>query len=80
MVLPSHAGNGVAEATLAMVQCCYRDNLVVARCRCRVMLAIVLSSHVGDCVVEVTRPRHDVDAESCWRRRCRVMLVMVLSR
>jgi hypothetical protein len=70
MVLPSHAGNGVAEAMLAMVQCRYRDNLVVARCRCRVMLATALSSHVGDCVVEATQPRHDVDAESCWRRCC----------
>jgi hypothetical protein len=51
---PSHAGDGTAGMTLA-----------AARCRCRVMLAFLLSSHVGDGIAEVTWPRHDVDAESC---------------
>jgi hypothetical protein len=38
----------------------------MVRCRCRVMLAMMLSSHAGDSVVEVTWPQRDVDAESCW--------------
>jgi hypothetical protein len=43
MLLPSHASNGVAEVMLA-----------VARCRCRVMLVMVLSSIAGDDAVEST--------------------------
>jgi hypothetical protein len=54
------------------------------------MLATVLPSHTGDDVAGATWPRRDVDAESCWRRRCwgnlavarcrcRVMLVIMLS-
>jgi uncharacterized membrane protein YpjA len=45
MLLLSHAGNGAVESMLVMV-----------RCRCRVMLTMVLSSlsHAGDSIVEVT--------------------------
>jgi hypothetical protein len=46
------------------------DDQVVAWCRCRVMLAIVPSSHAGDGVTEVT-------LAMAWCR-CRVMLVMAL--
>jgi hypothetical protein len=64
---PSHAGDSAAEVTLAM-----------ARCGCRVMLAMVLSrqlgrdlilvlSHASDGATEATWPRRDVGAESCWR-------------
>jgi hypothetical protein len=37
MSLPSHAGNGIAEA-----------RLVMARCRCYVMLTMALPSLAGD--------------------------------
>jgi hypothetical protein len=37
----------------------------MARCGCRVMLAIVLSNHAGDGAAEVIWPRCDVDAMSC---------------
>jgi hypothetical protein len=36
----------------------------MARCRCQVMLTIMLSSYDGDGAVEATWPPHDVDAES----------------
>jgi hypothetical protein len=52
-VLPSPTGDGAAEATL-----------VVARCRCRVILTIVLPSHASDGTAEVTWSRHDVGAKS----------------
>jgi hypothetical protein len=45
-----------------------RGDLAAARCRCRVMLAIMLPRHVGDGVVGVTWPRRDVNAESCWQK------------
>jgi hypothetical protein len=54
--------------------------LVVARCRCRVTLAIMLPSHVGDGAAEMAWLQHNVDVESCWRQCCRVMLTTVLSR
>jgi hypothetical protein len=54
MVLSSSTGDGTAEAMLVM-----------ARCRCRVMLAI--GSHASDGAAKVTWPRHDVGAELCWR-------------
>jgi hypothetical protein len=40
-------------------------DLAMARCRCRVMLSIMLLSHGGDGAVEATWPRRDIDAESC---------------
>jgi hypothetical protein len=46
---PSHTGDGVGETTLAMARCC-----------CRVMLAMVLPSHAGDGIIE-----------SCWQWQCR---------
>jgi hypothetical protein len=52
--------------------------LAIAQCRCRVMLAIMLSSHVGNDATEATWPGHDVDNESCWRQCCRVMLAIML--
>jgi hypothetical protein len=42
------------------------------------MLATMLPSHAGDDVAGLTWPRHDEDAESCWRRCCRVVLVTTL--
>jgi hypothetical protein len=39
-----------------------------------------LSSHVDNDITEATWSRHDVDAESCWRRCWWVMLAMVISR
>jgi hypothetical protein len=39
---------------------------------------MVLQSHAGDDAAEVTWPRCDEDALSCWRQCCRVMLVTVL--
>jgi hypothetical protein len=44
------------------------------------MLAMVLLSHAGNGIAEATWPRHNVDAESCWRRCYQVMLAMVLMR
>jgi hypothetical protein len=52
----------------------------MARCRCQVILVTMLSSHAGDDVARATWPRHDVDAESCWRQCYRVMLAMTLLR
>jgi hypothetical protein len=46
--LPSHAGNGIAEATLAVVRCCYRGDLAVERCHYQVMLVTTLLSHTCD--------------------------------
>jgi hypothetical protein len=43
--MASHSGDGAAE--LCWQWRC-RGHLAVARCRCRVMLVTVLSSHVGD--------------------------------
>jgi hypothetical protein len=43
MLLSSHAGDSIAEAMLA-----------VARCRCRVMLVMVLLSIAGDDTAEST--------------------------
>jgi hypothetical protein len=43
MVSPSHASDGVAEVILAMV-----------RCRCQIILVMVLTSHVGDGSAEAT--------------------------
>jgi hypothetical protein len=37
----------------------------MAQCRCRIMLAAILSSHVDDGAAEVTSPWRDVDVESC---------------
>jgi hypothetical protein len=41
-------------------------------------MATMLPSHAGDCATEVTWPRCNVNAESCWRPCCRVILVMAL--
>jgi hypothetical protein len=54
MVLPSPIGDGATETTL-----------VVARCRCRVMLATVLPTHASDGAAESTWSQRDVGAESC---------------
>jgi hypothetical protein len=35
-------------------------------CRCRVMLATVLSNHADDGAIEATWLRRDVDVVSCW--------------
>jgi hypothetical protein len=51
--------------------------LGMALCRCRVMLATVLLSHVGDGATEAIWPWHDVDAESCWRQCYRVMATLL---
>jgi hypothetical protein len=48
MTLPSHAGNGDAEATLVVARCRYRGDPAMVRCRCRVMLMTALSNHAGD--------------------------------
>jgi hypothetical protein len=53
-VLPSPIGDGATETTL-----------VVARCRCRVMLATVLPTHASDGAAESTWSQRDVGAESC---------------
>jgi hypothetical protein len=47
-----------------------RGDLAATRCRCQVMLAMVLPSLAGDRTVGVTWPRRDVDVESCWQRCC----------
>jgi hypothetical protein len=63
----SLAGDGAVKTTLAM-----------ARCRCRVMLVMVLPrrlghitmsvpSHAGDGATEATWPRYDVSVESRWQ-------------
>jgi hypothetical protein len=41
---------------------------------------MLLLSHTGDGASEMTWPRCDVCAESCWRQLYRVMLAMVLLR
>jgi hypothetical protein len=66
MLLPSHANDGAAEAMLVMVQCRYQDDLVAMLCLCQVMLAMTLPSHASDGAVEVTWPRCNVGAKSCW--------------
>jgi hypothetical protein len=58
MLLSIHTGDGAAEATLVMAQC-----------RCRVVLATVLLSHADDGA-----------AESCWRQCYQVLLAMTLLR
>jgi hypothetical protein len=73
--MPSHVGNNAIESCLWR-RC--RDDLVTARCRCRVMLAIMLSSYACDDTAEATW--HNVDVKSCWRQCCRVVLVMTLLR
>jgi hypothetical protein len=40
--------------------------MVAMRCRCRVMLATMLLSHVGDDTGGATWARRDVNVESCW--------------
>jgi hypothetical protein len=64
MVLSSHAGDSATE--LCWRRRC-RGDLVMMRCRCRVMLAMVLPSHTSDDAARVTWPLRDVDVESCWR-------------
>jgi hypothetical protein len=51
MSLPSHAGDGTTESC---ERWCCRDDLVVAQCHCRVMLAMVQPSHAGDGTAEAT--------------------------
>jgi hypothetical protein len=67
MVLSSPTSDDVVEVTL-----------VVARCRCRVMLVTVLSSHASNGAAEATWPRRGVGVESYWQRCCRVMLATML--
>jgi hypothetical protein len=55
-------------------------NLVMVRCRRRVIQATVLSSHAGDNAAGMTWLRRDVDANSCRRQCCRVMLATALPR
>jgi hypothetical protein len=75
MSLPSHSSDGIAEVAWSwhdvIVESCrrwyYRDDLAMVRCRCQVMLAMVLPkrlgwgamslmSHAGNGVAEVTWP------------------------
>jgi hypothetical protein len=51
--LPSHDGDGAAEATLVVARCCCRCDLVVEQCRCQVMLATTLLSLAGDGTAKV---------------------------
>jgi hypothetical protein len=85
-MLSSHAGDGPAVATLPWHDVdakltwrrhC-RGNLAAARCRCLVMLVIMLPSHAGDGTAGVTCLQHSVDAKSCWGQWCWVMLAMAL--
>jgi hypothetical protein len=57
----SHASDNAAESYWQR-RC--QGDLAMARCRCQVMLTIMLSSYDGDGAVEATWPPHDVDAES----------------
>jgi hypothetical protein len=74
-VLLSHAGDGAVGVTWPRhdvdVDSCWRwrcwGDLAAALHRCRVMLAMVLSSHAGDGTTESTT-----------RCRCRVKLATVL--
>jgi hypothetical protein len=86
IALPSHDGDGVAEATLAMTRYCYRVMLVM---RCWVMLAMVLTKRLGHDSMQMSSHADDGVAESCWwwccrgdlvmaRYRCWVILAMVL--
>jgi hypothetical protein len=43
----------------------HAGDLATSQYRCRVMLAIVLSSHTGDGAAKTTWPWRDVDAGSC---------------
>jgi hypothetical protein len=60
--MPSHAGDNVVGS--CWQRHCWCD-LAVTRCRCRVMVVTILSSHAGDGAARVTWQHHDVDAESC---------------
>jgi hypothetical protein len=51
-VLLSHVDDDAAEAALVM-----------ARCRCQIMLVIVLPSHASDGTAKATWPRRDVGIE-----------------
>jgi hypothetical protein len=68
--LPSPTGDGAAVFCDEDDESCRRQrrrgNLVVARCRCRVMLAVMLLSHAGNGTAEATWSRWDVDVKSCW--------------
>jgi hypothetical protein len=55
-------------------------DLAIARCRYRVMLARMLSSHAGDNIARATWPWHDVDVESCWWQSCRGDLAVTRCR
>jgi hypothetical protein len=76
--MPSHAGDSAVEAML-----------VVARCWCWVMLAILLLWWLSRSAMSMLSHVGDGAAKSCWWRccrcdlvvvrcKCRVMLVMVL--
>jgi hypothetical protein len=69
----SHASDNAAKS-------CCRGDLAAVRSRCRVILATMLPSHAGDDAAEVTWPRRDIDAESCWQQCYQVMLVMTQPR
>jgi hypothetical protein len=45
--LPSPASDGTVEAMLVVAQYRCRGDLAMARCRCRVMLAMSLPSHTA---------------------------------
>jgi hypothetical protein len=52
----------------------------MTRCRCEVILMMVLLSHADNGVAGAIWPLRDIYAKSCWQRRCRVMLAMMLPR
>jgi hypothetical protein len=60
----SHAEDGVAKSCWQW-RC--RGDLTAVRCRCQVVLVIVLLSHANDGA-----------AKSCWWRCCRILLVTAL--
>jgi hypothetical protein len=54
MALLSHADDGAAEAMLVM-----------ARCRCRVILVMALSKRLDRCVMSMSSHADDDSAKSC---------------
>jgi hypothetical protein len=66
MSMLSHAGNNAVES--CSKRCCQND-LAAARYGCRVMLAMMLLSHVGDDATGATWLLRDVYVES-YRRQC----------
>jgi hypothetical protein len=73
MSLSSHASDGTAEVTWSCCDVgaesywswCSRVDLVVERCRCRVMLVAVLPSRLGLGVMSLSSHTGNGAAESC---------------